>query len=191
MNKSLRVLVLFNGIFVFASSLLGPLYAIYVDGIANSVLAVSSSWAVFLFSTTVFTYLMARWGDRLKAKENFLILGYFVRAVVWFGYIYVGSLQALLLLQFLLGLGEAFGTPAYDAIFAEHLEKNKHIKDYSIWKVVSTLLGALATCMGGLLVTGYGFVPLFAIMSVLALVSMFGIILSPSNLLQTQLATKT
>jgi len=182
-NRSLKTLFLFNGIFVFAGSLLGPLYAIYVEGIDKSILAVSSSWSIFLISATVFTYLMSRWGDKVKEKEYFLILGYLIRAFVWFGYIFVGNLYTLLILQLLLGAGEAAGTPSYDTIFAEHLDKNKHIRDYSVWKVISNLVGALAVFLGGVLVTTYGFIPLFVIMSALALVSMVGILLSPRKLL--------
>src|SRR3989344_3982373 len=178
MNKSLKTLVLFNGIFVFASCLLGPLYAIYVEGIDKSVLAVSSSWSAFLFSTTLFTYLMSKWGDKVKETEYLLVGGYLIRAVVWLGYIFVGNLFMLILLQVLLGIGESLGTPSYDAIFAEHLDRNKHIKDYSIWKVISNLVGASATLMGGFVVSFYGFVPLFIFMSVIALISMFGILLS-------------
>lgn len=183
MNKSLKTLFFFNGIFVFASSLLGPLYAIYVSGIDKDVVAVSGSWAVFLASSTIFTYLMSKWGDRVKEMEYFLIFGYLIRALVWFGYIFVDNLTELLLLQFILGLGEALGTPSYDAIFAVHLDKNNHIKDYSIWKVISNLVGASATFLGGLVVSLYGFAPLFIFMSLLATISMFGILLSPRTLL--------
>ena len=39
MNRSLKTLFLFNGIFVFAEGLLGPLYALYVEGFDKSILA--------------------------------------------------------------------------------------------------------------------------------------------------------
>jgi len=183
MNKSLKTLFLFNGIFVFASSLFGPLYAVYVEGIDKSVLAVSSSWSAFLFSTTLFTYLMSKWGDKLKETEYFLICGYLIRAIVWIGYIFAGNFYMLIFLQILLGIGESLGTPSYDAIFAEHLDRNKHIRDYSIWKVISNLVGASATLIGGFVVFAYGFVPLFVFMGALALISMLGILLSPRELL--------
>ena len=41
----------------------------------------------------------------------------------------------LLVAQFLLGIGEAVGTPAFDVIFAEHLDKGKHINEYSDGKL--------------------------------------------------------
>ncbi len=37
-NGSLKVLFLFNGIFVFASTLLGPLYDVFVETIDSNVL---------------------------------------------------------------------------------------------------------------------------------------------------------
>ena len=183
MNKSLKTLFLLNGIFVFASNLLGPLYAIYVSGIDKSILAVSSSWAVFLVGTTVFTYIVSRFGDRVKEKEYLLALGYLVRGLVWTSYIFVGSFAMLMALQVLLGLGESLGTPSYDAVFAEHLDKDKHIKDYATWKVISNLLGATAVFLGGLIVSSFGFTPLFIAMSSLAFISLIGIVLTPRDLL--------
>jgi MFS family permease len=183
MNKSLKVLFLFNGIFVFSNNLLGPLYALFVGGIDNRVIAVSTSWAVFLASGTFFTFLMSKWGDKVKEKEFFLIGGYLLRGFVWFSYIFTDTFYMLLALQILLGLGESLGTPAYNAIFAEHLDKNKHIKEYSTWRVISTLSRAVAVFLGGILVSYFGFDLLFFLMGSLAMVSLFGILLSPRKLL--------
>lgn len=183
MNKSLRTLFVFNGMFVFASMLLGPLYAVYVSGIDKSILAVSGSWGTLLISSTIFTLLMSKWGDSLKEKEYFLIAGYLIRGCVWLAYIFIGSFVQLLVLQFILGIGEALGTPSYDALFAEHLDKKKHITAYSGWKVISNIVAASATFIGGFIVSQHGFVPLFTMMSVLAFTCAIGIFLRPRKLL--------
>jgi len=182
MNKSLKTLFLFNGIFVFAGSLLGPLYALYVANIGKSVLVVSTSWSVYLASATLCTLILSKYGDRVKEKERLLMAGYLIRGLVWIAYIFVGNFTTLLVLQFVLGIGEALGTPAYDTIFAEHLDRNKHIKDYSTWKVISNLLGAAATFLGGLVVTYSGFIPLFMFMAILAFTSFLGVGMSPRKL---------
>lgn len=73
--------------------------------------------------------------------------------------------------QILLGLGEALGSPAFDSIFAEHLDRNKHVKEFSDWKLIYNLTMAAGTVLGGLLAVKFGFNVLFLTMSCLALVS--------------------
>ncbi|MCX6816600.1 MAG: MFS transporter [Candidatus Beckwithbacteria bacterium] len=181
--KALRVLYKYNGIFVLAGSLLGPLYAIYVERLQKGILTVSASWAAFLVSTTIFSLVLTRVGDRVKEKEYLLLAGFLIRAVAWFSYIYIRNISQLIGLQILLGLGEAVGTPAFEVIFAEHLEKGKHIDDYADWKVVVNLVTAVGTILGGLIASRFGFTPLFLAMSLLALVAFFGVLFKPRRLL--------
>jgi len=182
-NKALKTLFIFNGLFVFAGSLLGPLYAIYVENISKGIFPITLSWAVFLFSTTIFTLVVAKIGDRIKEKEYLLLVGYGIRAIIWFSYIFIQDFYILLIAQFLLGIGEATGTPAYDALFAEHLDGGKHIYEYSEWKIVSNIVLALGTLLGGFIVEKYGFNPLFVFMSILATLSFIGVYLKPRKLL--------
>ena len=67
----------------------------------------------------------------------------------------------LMILQFFLGIGEAFSGPSFDSIFAEHLDKSKHIMDYSEWRVVANFLLVIGTSLGGWIVTYLGFKTLF------------------------------
>ena len=182
-NKALKTLFIFNGIFVFAASLLGPLYAIFIETIDTDVFSVSLSWSVFLVATTIFMLFVRKYGDQLKETEYLLMAGYLLRALVWFAFPHISTLSVLIFLQVLLGLGEALGTPAYDAIFAEHLDENRHVKEYADWKLVSNLCGATAVLLGGLVVKNIGFSALFNSMGVLATVSFFGVLVQSRKLL--------
>lgn len=183
MNKSLKILFFFNGVFVFASSLLGPLYALFVQNIDSNILNVSITWAVFLLSTTFFTGMVGKYGDKIKEKEFLLCAGYFIRGLVWFFYIFVNKVELLLAAQFVLGIGEALGAPAYDAIFAQHLVKNNFVKDYSAWKIISTVVSALAVVIGGVIVTTLGFQTLFCVMSMLSFALVAGVLLIDRKIL--------
>ncbi len=182
-NKSLKTLFIFNGIFVFAGSLLGPLYALYVGTFDKNILSVSTTWASFLVATFIFTIIVSKIGDKIKEKEYLLMAGFLVRAIAWFMFVFAGNVFHFVLLQILLGLGEALGTPAFDAIFAEHLDGGKHIKEYADWKLITNGTTAVGTIMGGLIVTTIGFSWLFATMSGLALVSFLGLLIQPRKLL--------
>ena len=177
-NKVLKALFLYNGLFVLAGSLLGPLYALYVERLEAGILPVSISWAVFLFSTTLVTYILSKKGDGLKHKRYLLAAGYLIRAFSWFCMALVTNIEQLIVLQFILGIGEGIWTPSFDAIFAEHLDKNKHIMDYSDWKVISNSVLVVGTLLGGYVVSNYGFHYVLFGMSGLALVSFFGVVLN-------------
>jgi len=169
MNKSLKLLLAINSIFVLAGNLLGPLYVVYIEGLGGSIAVVSGTWSVMLLTTTLVNFVLIRYGDRIKQHEYFLILGFIFRAISWIGFVYAGNIATIILLQIIIGLGEAVGSTGFDAIMAEHLDKTSHIRDYAIWKTISNLLVALATLIGGFVVTFYGFSPMFTFMGIVAL----------------------
>ncbi|MFZ6022275.1 MAG: MFS transporter [Patescibacteria group bacterium] len=182
-NKALKVLFLYNGIFVFGGSILGPLYSLYAEGITQSVAAVSILWATYMFVATIGSLIVASFGDTIKEKEYLLLAGYLLRAFGWFMFLIAGNFYSLLVVQVVLGLGEAVGTPAFEVMVAEHIDKNKHVKEYSLWKVLSNVLVAAGAILGGYLATKFGFTSLFYVMGTLALISFFGVLLKPRRLL--------
>lgn len=182
-NSSLKILFIYNGMFVFAGSLLGPLYAVYVGLLDKNILSVSATWSTFLIATVVFTLIISKIGDRIKEKEYLLLAGFLVRATAWFMFIFADNIFHLILLQTLLGLGEALGTPAFDAIFAEHLDSGRHIKEYSDWKLVLSAATGVGTMIGGVIATKFGFQWLFVSMSILALIAFSGVLVQPRKLL--------
>lgn len=182
-NHAIRTLYLFNGIFVFGGSLLGPLYALYVANIQNGALAASLSWAVYLISATVTTFVIGLFGDEIKETEYLLVAGYFFRSVCWASFIFVPNWTWLLIAQVGIGIGDGLGTPAFDTLMASHLDKGKHMSDYANWKLISNLVLALGTVAGGYIVNSYGFAPLFALMSALAALAGFGVLMKPRKLL--------
>lgn len=183
MNRSLKTLYFTNSIFVFAASLLGPLYAVYVEKITDNLIAVSMTWSIFLISSLIFTFVVSRVGDRVKEKEYMLMAGFLIRSAVWIGYIFVPNLGLLIVAQVFLGLGESLGSPAFMALIAEHLDKGKHIKDYANWSMLSHLVAAISTMFGGWLIVNYGFNTVFIGMATLALISFFILLVQPRDLL--------
>jgi|GEM_PF-398272 len=183
-RKGLRVLYMYNGIFMLAANLLVPIYSVYTQQFQSSVFSISLVWGVFLVSTTLFSLLLTWNGERIKKQrqENFLMIGYLVRVVVWLSFIFIGNLWQLMALQVLLGLGEALGSPAFDALFSEKLDSKNRLIEYSRWKVFSNLMTAIGTVAGGAVVSWLGFPVLFVIMAFLALVSFGGILISRVHL---------
>ncbi|MFH1769806.1 MAG: MFS transporter [Parcubacteria group bacterium] len=182
-SRTLKVLFFYNSIFMFAAKLLGPLYAIFVGGIGGSVMMVSVSWAVFIGSATFFSIIIARIGDRIRHKRKLLAMGYLVSAIAWFGYLFVGSITGLLIVQIILGLGDALAIPSFDTIFAEHIDKKIDVREYADWNIILNIAVMIGTLVGGLIVTRFGFDHLFTVMGVLALLASIGVAIQPRHVL--------
>ena len=182
-NSALKILYLFNGIFVFAAAMLAPLYAIYAEELEATIFQISLLAFVFLSSKVLFTFLVKKFGDEVLEKEYLLLIGFAFRAFAWILLIFVSSVLPLFLIQILLGIGEAFGNPSFNAIFAEHLDKGKHIKEYAEWGIIGSISAAVGTLIGGAIVTVFGFNILFITMSFFAIVAFIGVYLQPRSLL--------
>lgn len=182
-NLALKALFISNSIFVFASMLLGPLYAVYVEKIGGGVLLVSISSGVFYVSTAIFLIFMARWGDRVREKELMLMASYIIRAFAFLSLIYINSPLMLVAIQVIFGLGAALGTPTFGALFAEHTDRKEEVLEHSDWALVSHLVMALGTIVGGFVVTSLGFPFLFVTIAVLCFLSAGWILFTPRRVL--------
>jgi predicted MFS family arabinose efflux permease len=182
-RTALKILFISNGIFVFADRLLGPLYAIYAEKFHTSTLWVSFSWFVYVFSATIFTAIVAKYGDKVKEKEYLLVAGFMFRVLSWILYIFTSNIELFLFVQVMLGLGDAMGSPAFDSIFATHIDKGSEVNEYSTWKLVLSFSMAIASLLGGLIVYYYSFELLFVIMALLGVVSSLVVLLQPRKLL--------
>jgi len=182
-NLALKALFVSNSIYLFAALLLGPLYAVYVQKIGGGVLLVSVQQLFFYVSSTIFLLFVARWGDRIREKEMMLVVSYVIRGLGFLSYIFIGSALALILIQVLFGLSESLGTPTFGALFAKHIDKKEEVMEFSDWAMVSNLVMALGTILGGFVVSSLGFNFLFVTIAILCFLSAGWIIFTPKGVL--------
>ncbi|MBU2561340.1 MAG: MFS transporter [Nanoarchaeota archaeon] len=175
MNRTLKTLLLTDACFIFAVGLFGPIYAIFVENIGGDLLDAGWAWAAFMLTAGIVVFLMSRWENRVKHYEQLIIGGYAMRSVAIFGYIFISSPLHLMIVQVLLGLGEAFTIPAYDALFTTHIDKGKEASRWGDWEVMYYIVTASSAIIGAGIVTALGFQTLFLIMFG---VSILGLLLS-------------
>jgi len=183
MNKALKIIILSNTIFCFAGALFAPLYAIFVQQITSNIIHIGASLSVFCFTTALLTFIICRVGDRFKEKEFLLILGFILRAVAWIYYIFIRSVWQIYFVHLILAFGEAFGSPAFTALFSSHLDKDRHFKEWGSWISISLVISGVASFLGSVLVKTYGFKPLFVSMAILAIISSLIVYLQPRKLI--------
>jgi MFS family permease len=169
-NGTLKLLYFVNSFFVFIATLLGPLYALFVEGIKPGAMAVSFSWSVFILSSSVFLLFMSANGDRFKNKALIVAISFLVRSIAWLILAHVTTFTGLLLVQVVLAFGDALGGPTFDALLAENLDKSAHVHDYSDWRILSYISMGAGALLGGYIIDMYGFPTLFRIMACLAII---------------------
>lgn len=182
-NKSLFALIIINGVFIFGANMFPPIFALFVKNLGGNAFSAGLIWAIFAITSGVAIFFVSLFGDKLKEKEYLLAISYVIRAVSWLGYFFVNALWQIYVIQFVLAIGEAFGTPVFSALFSQHLDSGQYVREWSTWTALSFILIGIASLLGGAIVSFFGFGVLFLIMSVLAVISFAFLIIQPRKLL--------
>lgn len=183
LNRSLKILLAINLIFVFGASLLGPLYAVFIGKIGGNILTIGWAFSVYMITVGLVAFFSGKLGDIIKEKEYLLAIGFLIRGIGFFLYIFIGTIFHLLLLQFLLGIGEAIANPAFKAIYSLHLGRGRESSQWGIWDMSYSMIVGLAAIVGALIVNFFGFTILFYIMSSLSVLAFILLMIQPRKLL--------
>lgn len=182
-NKPIRILLVTNGLILIASAMLGPIYALFVEKIGGDLLDASYAFGVYAIAAGAATLISGKHADKLKENELIVVVGYAIIGVAFFGYMFVNSIWSLLLVQILIGLGEAIYSPAFDAVYSKHLDGHKSGREWGAWESINYFTTALGSIIGGLLVTLFGFNAMFIVMGILCFASALYILQLPRKVL--------
>ncbi len=171
MNPYIRALVLTNSLFCFAEGLFIPMYALFVAQIGGNAQVAGLLFGTKFVTTALVELVLVRLKDRASLNDKFLQLNFLIRAMCWSSLIFFPSLPMLFVAQMGIGLSEAIGSPAYNSLISEHLDKSKHTREWAFSSLLINSTVALASILSGFIVTAYGFSTLFAIMTFLAFIS--------------------
>ncbi len=171
MRKQIKYLILINSFFVFAINMFAPLYAAYIQKMDVGVVNIGGIWSFYILSVGILAYLISKWSRSHEYISHFLILGFVFRAAGWMGYIYAGSIWQLYLIQLFLALGEALGSPAYNSLFASHLDNGKFSPEWGFNMSINSFITGGAPLVGAAVVYAFGFGALFAFMIGLSFIS--------------------
>ncbi|OGZ78717.1 MAG: hypothetical protein A2358_02860 [Candidatus Staskawiczbacteria bacterium RIFOXYB1_FULL_37_44] len=166
-NRALIILITSNTAMVFVIGLLTPFYAVFVQKIGGNIASAGFSWAVFSIVAGVLTLLFAKWQLKVKEQELLLALGYLIRGLVFLSYAFMGSIAQLIFTQVLWGVGAALGTPAFDAVYSAHTNKEDSIVQWGQWEGIAAIATGLAAIVGGILIQEVGYPVVFIGMAVI------------------------
>lgn len=182
-NKPIRILLVTNGFILIAGAMLGPIYALFVEEIGGDLLDASYAFGVFALVAGLTTLISGKYADKLKENELIVVLGYGIMGMGFLGYTLVNSIWTLLVIQVIIGLGEAIYAPAFDSIYSKHLDGHKSGREWGAWEAINYFTTAFGAVVGGLLVTFFGFNVIFVAMGLFCFASAIYIFRLPRRIL--------
>jgi MFS family permease len=171
LSRAEKILLWSSNISGFGVGMLGPLYAVFATEIGGNVFEVAWVYATYLMVMGVGMLIVGKYADTF-GLERILVAGRALNAVAAFSYLLVGSVQALVLVQVLVGIAHALREPTWYALYDKHSGDGS--RDGYIWSLTTGLWyisSGIALLTGGYIVATYSFDTLFIVMGIVLTVS--------------------
>lgn len=169
LNRSLKILIATNSIFVFIIGLFAPFYAIFIQHIGGNISLAGLSWAIFSIVGGLLIFLFSSVELRVKEPELLIALGYILRSGVFLSYAFMTSITQLIVTQILWGVATALGTPAFDSVYSTHTSKENSIIEWGKWEGISAIATGIAAIVGGFLIQTFGYETIFFTMALISM----------------------
>lgn len=164
LSQTSKTLLLGANIWYFGEGMMGPLFAIFAEKVGGDILDITWAWSTYLVITGLLYIVMGRLLNNKSYKAKVMVLGYSLNAVLTFGYLLVDSPIKLFLVQAGLGIAEAIGTPAWDALYAKNMNDNVDTYAWGLSTGQSQIATGVAFGLGGLITHFISFDALFVTM---------------------------
>jgi len=182
-KKALRILLITDGLVLISGAMLGPIYAIYVDIVGGDLMDASIAGGIFALVAGLTVLVSGKFSDHVNEPKYIVSLGYTIIGFGFLLYILVNSVWFLFIVQAIIGFGEAIYTPAFDALYSKHLDKNEEATEWGGWEAMRYFTASGGAVIGGLVAMNFGFSPLFVIMCLLCFISAIYIFFLPKRTL--------
>lgn len=182
-NRAIKSLLLTNALVRLSAAMLGPIYALFVEKVGGSLLDASFAGATLAVVAGLTVLITGRTVDKVTYPAYVLIVGYVLIGAGFLLYTIVGSIWQLLLVQVVIGLGEAVASPAFDALYSKHLDGHIEGKEWGAWEAMNYFTLSVGAIIGGFIATNAGFSTLFMVMAALCLLSIVYILILPKKML--------
>lgn len=182
-NYSLRLLLMTNAMVLIGAAMFAPISAIFVDDIGGDILDASLAGTLFAGAACLTTILSGEYSDRVRENELIIVIGYSIIGMGFLLLTITSSVWMLLIVQVIIGLGEAIYSPAYDAVYSKHLTPKLAGKQWGAWESMNYFTYAVGSLLGGVIVTKTSFDVLFLIMAIIIFVSAAIILFTPRKVL--------
>ncbi|HUT22476.1 MAG TPA: MFS transporter [Candidatus Bipolaricaulota bacterium] len=161
-NPTIRFLIMSDTVLVGAAGLLGPIFALFIEGFIDGGNAAVAGVAagIYLFTKSVLQIPIAHFIDKIRGeKDDFWFMFIFTMLIAFIPLLYlvISTPLQLYLVQFLLGFFTAFTFPTYMAIFTRHVDKSKEGTEWGVYFTLTDLTSAALATIGGYVAATQGF----------------------------------
>ncbi len=184
-NKALRALLLSNSLILISLGMFVPVYALFVQKVGGGALSAGFTAGALGLASAVSALLSGKLIDKLSPHKTRLILsgGWFGIGLSILLYLFVHSIAALFIVQIILGFVKTISAPAFDTLYARHLDKASSGQEYGVWEASFFLTAGVGAVLGGVLVDIYGFNGVFIAMALLAFAASIYVMTVPKDTL--------
>lgn len=172
-NKALKILLFTNSMILIASAMLGPIYALFVERVGGNLMAASIAGGIVALVAGLTTVISGIYSDKIRQDELIIVIGYLITGFGFILYIFIHSVTALFIVQVIIGLGGGIYAPAFDDVYAKHLDGHKSGLEWGVRESMNNFTTAFGAIAGGFIAMFLGFKVLFLIMALLAFLSAF------------------
>ncbi len=138
-----------------------PIFAIFaIENIKGGTIEIAAaSYSFYLISRVIAELISGRFFANQSDKRKILttILGISLMSLSYIGFSTSKTILQLFAFYSLAGIGLGLASPAKNALFSIHLDKNREASEWSIADATSFISMALATTLGGFIAGAYGF----------------------------------
>lgn len=153
--------------------MLVPIYALFVQKVGGSALSAGLTAGALAFASAFSALLSGKLIDRYQPSTTkyFLVTGWCLIALSALLYVFVKNVAMLFAVQIFAGFVKTISAPAFDTLYARHLDKESTGQEYGLWEASFFITAGIGSVLGGILVTVYGFNGVFYGMALLAFIA--------------------
>lgn len=154
---------------------MNPVFALFViDDVKASIATIGFAAAIYAITKSIIQLFVAKQLDKNHGEVDdyySMLIGLAFGIVCVYLYYFVEHVWQIYLLQFLIGIGDAFVVPPFYAIFTRHIDKEREAFEWALRSSFSLGAGtALGGALSGVLASTIGVRPLFLINGTLLLI---------------------
>lgn len=190
-NTIVKAYIMSDSLLWSAWNFVTPIFAIFVVNDLNggNVQTASLGFSTYLLFRVIFDLFSGRFllKSSDKRKMTMAVAGMLCISIAYLGFAFTKEVTLMFFFYAVAGVGLGIATPAKNALFSLHLDKNKETAEWGVADAVIFSGMAIASTIGGIIAKFFGFQTLFLLAFFINLFATLPYLFLISGVLKTRL----